>query len=117
RFTTTRRLYLPAVAGRKAHDVERARPHGGLFIVKLAGVSDRDAAEALRGVLVQVPREDAVPLPEGSYYVFDLVGCDVVTTEGTLLGQIADVLQTGANDVYQVRDDTTGKEILLPAVK
>lgn len=116
RFMSTKRLYIPAGEGRKAYAVERVRPHGGLFIIKLADVSDRNAAEGLRGSLMQVPREEAVPLPEGTYYVFDLVGCDVVTPEGRRLGQIVDVFPTGANDVYHVRSDA-GKELLLPAVK
>jgi 16S rRNA processing protein RimM len=64
---------------------------------------------------VQVPIEEATPLPEGSYYLFQLVGLEVITTEEEHLGTITEILETGANDVYVVRGDKK-QEILIPAV-
>ena len=65
--------------------------------------------------MVQVPREEAIPLEEGEYYYFQLVGLTVETESGERLGRLAEVLETGANDVYVVRGPRG--EVLLPAVE
>ena len=70
-------------------------------------------------MFIKVGRDEVVPLPEGSYYIFELVGLECVTTTGVSLGRITDVLQTGANDVYVVKPNpgvTTMSEILIPAI-
>ncbi len=83
-----------------------------LFLEK---IYDRDAAEALRNKYICVDREHAIKLPEGRYFIFDLIGCTVITDEGVTLGKVDEVMQPGANDVYVVKN---GKdEILIPAVK
>jgi len=97
------------------YELESVRPHKGVLLVKLAGCDDRDTAEELRGMLVQVPLEDAVPLEEGEYYHFQLEGMDVVTETGEWLGRVGEVLRGGAHDVYLVRGPRG--EILLPAVE
>ncbi len=95
--------------------LESVRPHKGVLLIKLEGVEDRDAAEELRGMLVEVPLEDAVPLEEGEYYHFQLIGVDVETETGEWLGRVADVIATGAADVFVVRGPRG--EILLPAIE
>jgi len=97
------------------YELESVRPHKGVLLVKLAGCDDRDTAEELRGMLVQVPLEDAVPLDEGEYYHFQLEGMDVVTETGEWLGRVGEVLRGGAHDVYLVRGPRG--EVLLPAVE
>ncbi len=79
------------------------------------GVADREAAEALRGWLVQVPEDEAWKLPKGQYYWHQIIGLAVVTRDGRRLGTVADILETGANDVYVVRRE--GADLLLPAIK
>jgi 16S rRNA processing protein RimM len=81
----------------------------------LDGVPDRDAAEAIRGWLVQVPESEAWKLPRGRYYWHQIVGLRVVSTEGEEIGTVAEILETGANDVYVVKGE--GGERLIPAVK
>jgi len=110
-------LYLahpqtPDVASRYA--LEYVRPHGQVLRIKLAGCESRTAAEALRGMLVQIPREEAAPLAPGELYQYQLVGLRVESEDGTWLGQVIEVLETGANDVYV----TVGPfgEVLLPAI-
>jgi 16S rRNA processing protein RimM len=97
------------------YPLEAVRPHKGILLIKLEGVDDRDAAEELRGMLVQVPFEEAVPLEEGEYYYFQLIGMDVETESGEWLGRVADVVEAGAHDVYLVRGPRG--EVLLPAVE
>jgi 16S rRNA processing protein RimM len=97
------------------YELESIRPHKGILLVKLAGCDDRDAAERLRGMLVQVPLEEAVPLEEGEYYHFQLEGMDVETETGEWLGRVGEVMRAGAHDVYLVRGPRG--EVLLPAVE
>ena len=113
RFEQLERVYL----GEKATSfvLERSRLHKGHALLKLGGCDDRDAAEKLRGQLVQIPIEEAMPLGEDEYYVYQIVGLDVWTTEGEHLGRVSEVLFTGANDVYVVRGEKG--EILIPAVE
>jgi 16S rRNA processing protein RimM len=80
--------------------VERARPHKGVLLLKLAGCDSIDAAEMLIGAEAWIRPEQAGPLPEGHFYVHDLIGLDVVTLDGEALGAISEVLRGPANDVY-----------------
>lgn len=85
--------------------VEQAKIHNDVLLIKLAGVSDRDAAFAIKGQQVAVPRE-ALPEPdEGEYYWSDLVGLSVTNTKGVAFGKITQVFETGANDVLVVREE------------
>jgi len=83
-------------------------------ILKLEGFEDRNQAETLRGEYLWISRKQARPLPEGTYFIADIVGCRVETCAGRFLGYVADVLHTGSNDVYVVRDK---EEVLIPALK
>ena len=87
------------------------------LICRIGGAESRDAAEKRRGKLLLVPREEAVELPPGYYYIFDLVGLAVHTEDGKCLGRLKEVLQPGANDVYVVEPTDGESEILLPAIK
>lgn len=115
RFETTEWVYLGNETEANPYRIEKYRWHKQNVLLTLAGVTDRTQAEQLRGQYVQVPIEDAVPLPEGSYYLYQLVGLEVVTTEDRFLGTITEILETGANDVYIVRGDEH-QEILIPAI-
>jgi 16S rRNA processing protein RimM len=97
------------------YPLESVRPHKGILLIKLGGCDDRDAAEELRGMLVQIPLEEAVPLEEGEYYYFQLMGMDVETEAGEWLGRVADVVEGGAHDVYIIHGPRG--EILLPAIE
>lgn len=94
--------------------IEKSRQHKGVLLLKLEGCDDRNGADELRGMLVQIPTEEAEPLGEGEYYHFQLIGLAVETESGERLGQVVEVLETGANDVYVVRG--IRGEVLLPAV-
>lgn len=79
-------------------------------------IADRNEAERFRKKELFVTREDAVPCGEDEYFIADLLDLRVVTDEGEDLGVLFDVLQTGANDVYIVKNDA-GEELLIPATK
>ena len=110
-------LYLASPAHPEAvrrYPVEAMRSHREVLLLKLGGCDDRNTADELRGMLVQVPIEEAVPLEEDEYYYFQIIGVQVETESGESLGRVVDVLETGAHDVYIVRG--TRGEVLLPAV-
>jgi 16S rRNA processing protein RimM len=73
------------------------------------------AAETVRDVDVLIPSSEAPPLAEGEFFVADVVGLRAVTTSGRALGIVAEVISTGANDVYVVRGDAG--EVLIPAIR
>lgn len=110
-----RTVWLVGPWGEEERQVASVRRAVGAFLVKLEGVDDRTHAERLRGAEVCVPEDQLPPLPEGTYYVSDLLGAEVVTEEGQPLGALADVLHGPAHDVYVVRGPRG--EVLLPAVR
>ncbi|MDF1563388.1 MAG: ribosome maturation factor RimM [Deltaproteobacteria bacterium] len=92
-----------------------ARPAGRFWILELEGVRDRDAAEALKGVEVWVPR-DTLPEPEeGETYLTDLIGCEVCSQEGERLGRITG-LEVGGSQAF-LTVEASGGDWLLPAVE
>jgi 16S rRNA processing protein RimM len=96
--------------------VESARPHGGRLLVRLDGVADRDGADALRGTLFLVDSSDlpAIEDPD-EFYDHQLEGLRVVTTQGRLVGNVAEVLHTPAGELLSVTAET-GAEVLVPFV-
>ena len=91
------------------------RPHASGLLVRFRGIKTPEGAGQYRNSWVYVPTGDRPALPEGEYYHHQLIGLTVVTDEDRELGMLVDVLETGANDVYLVRD-ADGKETLLPAI-
>ncbi len=113
RFASLSKVFLGEDA--KPFSVERARLHGGrAAIIKLQGVDTPEDGAKWREALVQVERSEAVPLPEGQVYLYQVLGLLVKTTQGETLGKIVEVLDTSANDVYVVQSSTG--EILIPAI-
>lgn len=95
--------------------IATARPHQGRWLVQFSHIKDRNAAETLRDQYVLIPEESAMPLGEHENYAHDLIGLDVVTTEGQPLGKLVEILFTPANDVYITRGE--GGETLIPATR
>ena len=87
-----------------------------MVILKLKGIETPEEAERLRNSYLKINRKDAKKLPEGTYYIADLIGLDVYTDENKLLGKVDYIYNAGSSDIYVVKDEQ-GKEILLPAIK
>ncbi|MCC8065969.1 MAG: ribosome maturation factor RimM [Clostridiales bacterium] len=113
--------------------IERVRFFKNMVILKFRGLDRVEDVEGLRGCGLYVTRENAVPLEEGEYFIADLIGLKVYADEPfsfgeetadakedkrqpVLLGELTDVLQTGANDVYEVTL-SDGREVLIPAIR
>ena len=116
RFTRLRIVCVRETSGQaRLFDVENTRLHKTQVLLRLRGVDSIEDAEALRNAFVQVRAQDATRLPSNEFYIHDLLGCEVVTEQGRVLGSLTNILRGGANDVYVIGQ---GKdEVLLPAVK
>ena len=112
RFSEFEKLYID----NKAFDIQNVRVQGTTVIIKLKGIDDRNAAEAVKNKYVYITEEQLPELPEGEYYIRDLIGMTVETVSGEYLGKLNDVLQNTAQDVYEVKADS-GKMILIPGVE
>jgi len=88
-----------------------------MIILAVDGVSDRDQAEKLRQQYIQVPKSEVFPLPEGHFYVFDLVGLDVVDPEGKPLGKLVAVESISPAHDHYVVETPAGTRHMVPAVK
>jgi 16S rRNA processing protein RimM len=95
--------------------VESSRPHRQRLLVAFREIGDRTAADGLRGHYLFVPTASTPPLPEGAYWTHELVGCEVVTDEGRVLGRVHEIIHTQANDVWAIRGEQG--EVLIPALK
>lgn len=111
RFARLKRVFLGDE--HKEYGVDSARTRGRIFLT-LTGVANRDDAAKLRGWEIWIPRDEAMPLPEGELYADEIIGLEVESTAGERLGTIAEIISTGANDVYVVMG--THGEVLVPAI-
>jgi len=91
------------------------RPHQAGLLVKFKGIETSEDVGHLRNQWVYIKAKDAQPLPEGQIYQHELFGFRVVDENDNFLGELVEIIETGANDVYIIKDDS-GKEILLPAI-
>lgn len=93
----------------------KSRPHKNIVLAKIKGVDTIEAAEKYRGKVVYINRDD-INLAEGVHFVQDLIGLEVKDADnGRVYGKISDVLRTGANDVYEIKD-ADGKTYLAPVI-
>lgn len=101
--------------GAKEVEIQRAHPHKNIVLMKIKGVDTVEQAQLLRNKILYMDRND-VELEEGSFFVQDLIGLEVLDGEsGESYGKICDVTETGANDVYHIKD-SSGKIRLIPAI-
>ena len=100
---------------RTAKKLEDVWDHKGRKVLKFEGVDTISDAEAWVGCWVMIPADQAVKLPEGTYFNHDLIGCAVCKTDGTLIGTVKEILDISNNTQLVVRGG--GREFLIPAVK
>jgi 16S rRNA processing protein RimM len=111
RFTPGARLVRD---GGAVLTVAAARRHHDRMLVRFEEFADRTAAEVLRGELVYVPESELPPLPDGSYWPHQLIGCSVVTEDGEEIGVVSEVLSGPANDVWVTEGES--RSIMIPAI-
>ncbi|PHU41383.1 MULTISPECIES: ribosome maturation factor RimM [Pseudobutyrivibrio] len=99
-------------------EVENARPQKNLVILKFKGIDNINDIEKYKGQGLYVTKENRVELKDDEYFIADLIGCEVYvdTDSDKKFGTISDVMETGANDVYEITLEN-GKTVLVPAIK
>jgi 16S rRNA processing protein RimM len=110
RFDATATVYI----NRQPMTIESTEWHKGKAIIKLDAIDSVESAQQLQGQPVEIHRSQVYPLPEGQYYHFQLVGLEVWTTQGELVGTVTEVLAGRSNDNYLVRG--ARGEVLIPAI-
>lgn len=113
RLRTGRKLFVGEA--HRALRVASLRPHGDGRLVRFEGIDSPEQAGIFRNQWVFIRSADAAPLPEGQLYQHQLYGLNVVDDQEHELGELTEIIETGANDVYVVTD-TAGHEVLLPAI-
>lgn len=115
-FETFESIYVQKKAELVEFKIESVRYAKNMVFLKLKGIDTIEEAETLRNFYIKVERDALPELEENSYYIVDLLECEVVTIDGENLGKMDDIFNTGSNDVYVVKNEE-GKQILLPAIK
>ncbi len=116
RFKLLKEVSAELKTDKRLLEIEKVWYHKGFVILKFRGVDDMTSAERLKNYVLKIDESQALPLGKDEYYVGDLYDMRVITDDGEELGQIYQIIETGANDVYCVRN-AAGTEILIPAIK
>jgi 16S rRNA processing protein RimM len=110
---TIKRLYLGDETTPRT--VLGARLHAGNALIRLQGISTPETVERLRGTPLRIRGTDARPLAADEYFLYQMIGLEVFDESGTRLGQVTDLIETGANNVLVIASDDGGTDILLPS--
>jgi len=117
RFESIDEIYIKTRTGWEIIKIVSASIVSGRPVLRFAGIDNREDAARLTNRALAVPRDQAVELPHDTFYIFDLIGCEVFDDRsGKLLGKVTDVEQYPANDIY-VLDTIDGKKVLFPATR
>lgn len=109
-------VYVCRKGGQEKLTVQNVKYQKQNLIVKFREIGDIDQAQLYKNMVLSAPREVLGELPEGVYYIADLIGLSVVDESGNKIGILSDVFQTGSNDVYTVKREGK-KELLLPVIE
>ena len=115
KFERIPKVFLKRKESLKEYEIENVGYSKNQVIIKFKNVNTVEEAEILRNSYIVVDREIFGELPEGVYYIADLIGLDVYTESNEYLGKVDDIFSTGSNDVYVVKDEL-GKQKLLPGI-
>ncbi|NLC87342.1 MAG: ribosome maturation factor RimM [Clostridiaceae bacterium] len=115
RFEELKTVYICKKNEMKKVEIEEVKYHKEMVLLKVKGIEDMTEAEKYKGLFLKINRKDAKKLPKDTYFIADILGLEVYTDQGQLLGKVDDIFPTGANDVYVVKDEK-GKQILLPSI-
>jgi len=94
--------------------VQRVRFHSGTVLLELRGIGNPEDAATFRGQPIRISGKDAIPLEEGEFLLYQLIGLDAFDEAGNMLGTTVDLIETGARDVFVIRPEGGGVDILLP---
>ena len=116
RFDKLKKVYIILKKEQKELEIEEVKYHKNQVLLKFKGIDTVEQAELLRNAILEIDREDAIPLEEGEYFIADILESEVYTDDGRKLGIVEDIFNTGSNDINVVKNEL-GKSILLPRTK
>lgn len=115
RFERLKTIFIEHKKELLEFEIESVRYQKKQVLLKIKGIDTIEEAEKYREDYLKIKRNKEEKLPEDTYYIVDLIGLDIYTENGELLGKLDDIFSTGSNDVYVVKN-SEGKQILLPAI-
>lgn len=116
RFKKLKEVILDTGKENRILEIEQVKFFKQFAILKFKGIDTLDEVEKYRKKSLYVTRENAVRLNKDEYFIADLIGLKVLDEAGEALGELGDVIETGANDVYQIKMND-GRQLLLPAIR
>jgi len=114
-FEEIERVYIRRKTGDEMLNITNVKYQKNNIIVKFKEIADINEAEKYKNLVVYADREDLPELEEGAHYIADLIGLMVVDEDGEIIGELVDVFNTGANDIYDVKR-AGKKNLLLPVI-
>lgn len=115
RFEELKKVYICKKEKLEEVEIEEVKYHKDMVLLKVKGIEDMNEAEKVKGLYLKIDRKNAKKLPKDTYFIADLLGLEVYSDTGELLGKVDDIFRTGANDVYVIKDEK-GKQLLLPGI-
>lgn len=115
RFEELKKVYICKKEKLEEVEIEEVKYHKDMVLLKVKGIDDMNEAEKIKGLYLKIDRKNAKKLPKDTYFIADLLGLQVYSDTGELLGKVDDIFRTGANDVYVIKDEK-GKQLLLPGI-
>ncbi len=116
RFERLKEIYIERKEMQR-YKIEGIRYHKKFVLIKFEGIDTLNDAELFKNATLKINKEDSLPLGNDEYYIGDLYDLNVKTQDGRILGKLIDIIYTGSNDVYVIKNEETGKELLIPAIK
>lgn len=116
RFEKLKTVYIQKNKELLLFNIQEVKYNNSMVLLKLEGIDDINEAENFKNSYIKIAREYAVELEKNSYFIVDIIDCEVFTDENEYLGKVVDVFKTGSNDVYTVKT-MEKKEILIPAIQ
>jgi len=115
RFELLEEILRKTPSGYETMTIENSRVQGDDVFLKLEGIDDRNAAEALRGSMLYVDRDNALELEDNQFFIADFLGAKAVDTKGNMIGTLKEVLTPGGTDVFVFK--TPRGEMMIPAIQ
>jgi len=116
RFKKLKQVILDTGREHRVLEIEQVKFFKQLVILKFKGIDNINDIEKYKGKSLLVDRKNAVKLQKNEYFIADMIGLSVFTEDGEFFGELKDVMETGANDVYVIQSEQHG-EVLVPAIK
>ena len=116
RFKNLSTVFLRNKNSQTVLSIEKIRIKKDMVILKLKDIENIEEAKTIVGSFLEVERKNAVKLPKGTYFIFEIIGLEVYTENNVFLGKVENVISTGSNDIYIVKDKNE-KELFIPAIR